>query len=256
MSDLGTLETQIERDRENLTRTLDNLTSTLSPDHIATRVASSVEGYGGELGRQAWDSAKKNPAAFALVVAGIGLLISGTGTRSKAAPATSVTPPKAAMAGFDERVEEADAAMKADMATESAAPKASWLRENLHAGLDTLPSSAKARVIKVRKAAIVAQEKVEAQAAALARKTSAFHNDQPLAVGALALGLGALVAALLPATRREDELLGEHRDAMMKKAQDALKTEMARISQSAQDGMQAALNSGRTPSPGRRNHAS
>ena len=91
---------------------------------------------------------------------------------------------------------------------------------------------------------------------ALARKTSAFHNDQPLAVGALALGLGALVAALLPATRREDELLGEHRDAMMKKAQDALKTEMARISQSAQDGMQAALNSGRTPSPGRRNHAS
>ena len=39
-------------------------------------------------------------------------------------------------------------------------------------------------------------------------------RDYPLALGAVGLAIGAVVAAALPRTRREDELMGEQRDRL------------------------------------------
>jgi len=39
-------------------------------------------------------------------------------------------------------------------------------------------------------------------------------NEQPLALGAMGIALGALLAASVPPTRREDELLGQASDSM------------------------------------------
>lgn len=252
MSDLNRIEEEVERERAALTQTLDRLTTNLSPDRVATKLTSTVEGAGGEIGRQALDSAKRNPAAFALVAAGVGLLLSGTGSRSRLAEGSRLVPQKDAMSNFDERVAQADAQMRSRMTYESTKPKASWLKENLDAGLDALPASARARVVKLRRAAISAQEKVEAHADKAMKKTSDFHSNQPLAVGGLAFGLGALIAAMLPSTRREDELLGDHRDALMAQAQHALNTEMSRISRGAQEGIRSALH---TSPSGRRTSA-
>jgi len=48
-----------------------------------------------------------------------------------------------------------------------------------------------------------------------------YLNDNPLALGAVALGLGAVVALAIPATRYEGELMGETRDDLLNKAQNA-----------------------------------
>jgi len=45
-------------------------------------------------------------------------------------------------------------------------------------------------------------------------------NENPLAVGAAAFALGAVVGLAIPATRYEGELMGEARDELLKKAQD------------------------------------
>ena len=45
-------------------------------------------------------------------------------------------------------------------------------------------------------------------------------NENPLAVGAAAFALGAVVGLAIPATRYEGELMGEARDQLLKKAQD------------------------------------
>ena len=45
-------------------------------------------------------------------------------------------------------------------------------------------------------------------------------NENPLAVGAAAFALGAVVGLAIPSTRYEGELMGEARDELLKKAQD------------------------------------
>ena len=61
-------------------------------------------------------------------------------------------------------------------------------------------------------------------------------REQPLALGAIGLALGAFMAAVLPRTRKEDELLGETRDQLAEQAK-ALGAEQAgkaqRIAQAA-----------------------
>jgi len=46
------------------------------------------------------------------------------------------------------------------------------------------------------------------------RRTGSFLAENPLMIGALGLAIGAVVAAALPATRREDEWLGEAGDRL------------------------------------------
>ncbi len=45
-------------------------------------------------------------------------------------------------------------------------------------------------------------------------------RERPLVAGAAAIGIGAAVTMMLPKTEREDELLGEARDAMVDRAKD------------------------------------
>lgn len=47
-----------------------------------------------------------------------------------------------------------------------------------------------------------------------------YINENPLAVGAAAFALGAVVGLAIPSTRYEGELMGETRDQLLKKAQD------------------------------------
>lgn len=234
MGDLRDLEEEIATDRVALSKSLDALTSTLAPENLRTHAATLVETYGNDISRQAWSAACKNPAGFALVGAGIALLISGTGTRPNIAvraETDTIPQPDEAMVGFDARVAAADAAMSKDYEGNEimTQPDAKSLRSRIEDGLDALPPKARLRVREARQAAVTAQEKVEDQARRAARQSSAALQSQPLAVGAVALGIGALIGALLPSSRREDELMGEHRDRVMARAQGVLNEEMDKL---------------------------
>lgn len=242
MSDYKSIERAAAGERQKLAASLDTLSSAISPENVQSQAAVMAEAYGGDIGRQAWTAAKQNPAAFALVGAGIGLLLTGTGTRPEAQqPDTNLVPTDDAYAGFDARVAAAETEIKQEatgMSEQDTAPRAAWLRAKLHDGLDALPEEARERVMKARHAVIDAQEKVEMKARETKQKSATFLNEQPLAVGALALGVGALIGALLPSTRREDDLLGEHRDAAMASARSALKTELEKAHAAAKSTLQ------------------
>lgn len=246
MSDFRKIETEVEIERAKLAESLNLLSSAVAPENVKEHSAAIAESYGGDLGRQAWGAAKQNPAAFALVGAGLSLLLTGTGSRPETRkPQTTAVAPDEAYAGFDDRIAAADAKMKEEMTgmiEEDSSPRAAWLREKLNDGLDALPASGRERVLNARKAALDAQEKVEAQARKVAKSSQTFMHDQPLAVGAIALGLGALIGALLPSTRREDALMGERRDAFMATARQTLQEETDKAHRAAS----AALKGGQT----------
>ena len=58
-------------------------------------------------------------------------------------------------------------------------------------------------------------------AAGLRRGLGAAIEERPLAVGVAALAIGMLAGVALPATRREDELLGDARDGLLDSAREA-----------------------------------
>lgn len=58
-------------------------------------------------------------------------------------------------------------------------------------------------------------------------RATALVNDQPLLVAAIGLAVGAAIAACLPATRTEDEMMGEASDAVKKAARDVASEQFA-----------------------------
>lgn len=238
MSDIDHISERVEADRARLASSLDALTDTVSPQSIAQEVSAAANDIGGDLAQKAWGTLRDNPAGGLLVAIGMGLLASGSQTRPAPQPRHQrvATEPTVAMVGFDARVAEADADLRAEMTGQiEPRPEASRMKAALNNGLEKLPPKARQRVIKARQAAISAQESIERQTRRAARKTSGFIHEQPLTAGALALGFGVLAATLLPGTRREDALMGKRRDALMADARNALEEELLKVKTQAED---------------------
>jgi hypothetical protein len=64
-------------------------------------------------------------------------------------------------------------------------------------------------------------ERFEAGARRLQRSSGGLFEARPLAMGAAAVAVGVLAGLALPATRREDEVLGERRDELLESARQA-----------------------------------
>lgn len=60
-----------------------------------------------------------------------------------------------------------------------------------------------------------------------------FIHENPLAAGAIALGVGAFLGGLLPSTEKEDEWMGEMRDDVVHRAEDAAEKTMEQAKQAA-----------------------
>ena len=75
--------------------------------------------------------------------------------------------------------------------------------------------------------------------------TDAFDRN-PLIVGAVGLMAGALIAALLPATRMEDELLGSTRDQLWEKAETAGQEAITRVRDAATHAIDSATDAAAT----------
>ncbi|MDO6590353.1 hypothetical protein DS901_11385 [Loktanella sp. D2R18] len=232
MPNLNTMTERVEQDRADLAATLDALSDAVAPQRIADQVSDATGQIGGDLAHKAWESVRQNPAGSLMTLIGLGLMASGP--LSRPAPERAKGPvavdPEEALIGFDARVAQADHEIRKDMTGQmSHRPKASKLRATLDKGLDHLPPKARKRVIQARKAASAAQEAVELQARRTAHKTKGAMQEQPLAVGAVALGFGLLVGTMLPGTRREDDLLGARRDALMDDARKVLEGELSKL---------------------------
>lgn len=78
-----------------------------------------------------------------------------------------------------------------------------------------------------------------------------FVRDNPLAAAGIAVAAGATLGASLPKTRRENELMGETRDAVVDRAQEAARGAAERVQDAAQRVEQVAGEAVRKTSPER-----
>ncbi|WP_300030732.1 DUF3618 domain-containing protein [uncultured Roseobacter sp.] len=246
MSDsIRDIERDIEASRGLLERSLGQLMTALSPQQVSDTLAREMQQRGGAAVPAAMDMVRANPAGVALVGIGIAALLAGP-KRPVNRPQfdTRSVPVAERQSGDDPLTGEFDRRVAAAAADQNEEPRAPRLRAALNDGLANLPAPARRRVIKAREAAIEVQEKLDRKAAAAGRRARSFHQRQPLATGALALGVGAVVAALLPRTRMEDDLLGARRDNLLQQAEFALRDELAQATATGEAAVREGVRAG------------
>ena len=139
---LGQIERRVQEDRQALASTLDALTDATSTDALRAQSADLID----QFGSRAFEAAKANPAAVALIGAGAALLLAQLGKRQEPSLDTTRTstavPPAEAMEGFDERLRAADQDIRAS-ATGKSEATADQMRVALYKGLERLPAPAR-----------------------------------------------------------------------------------------------------------------
>jgi Protein of unknown function (DUF3618) len=238
------IEQDLEQTRARLDATIGALQQKLSPGQLLDQALAYLKESGGaEFGRNLKLDVQTHPMPVALIGIGLTWLMMSGSTRASshdvrvgyepqswddepevaerlvakanaAAAAVQRTASETVQA-FEERVAAAKAAALG--VARGVGESASAFASRVDAAMQQAGARSHSAVSSVRHGAGLA--------AGGLRTTSGrafdFLRDQPLLLGALGISVGALLAALLPPTRTEDELLGSWSDRMRDRARRA-----------------------------------
>ncbi|HVS31013.1 MAG TPA: DUF3618 domain-containing protein [Thermoanaerobaculia bacterium] len=214
--DTHAIRRDIERTQREMSRTIEEIQSRLSPQNMMQRTKDSVREAGVRTSRNFIDKIKANPIPAAMVGIGLFLLArnnddessidlrpdSGLGRGRDASTFSSA-------AEYRDLEPSAAGAGRLDEARERVSEAAHEARERVSHAMDT------------------ARERVESWGTSTrdgARRAGVqsadFMRQNPLAAGLVAVALGAIVGSLIPETDREHELMGATRDRLADRARD------------------------------------
>lgn len=204
--DPARLEQEIDQQRADINHIVDALENKLSPGQLFDRMVHFGKGNGREFAQSIGDAVKANPVPAVLTSIGLLWLYAG---RHEPAPAQS----------FDATSAD-DGAGVTDRAREMAGEVSDTVSHTW--------DQAKARVSDT--ASRVADSAHGARDSLLHQKDRAvqgYHyllRENPLALGAIGIAVGALLGATLPSTEPENRMMGEASDHLADKARDAVQT--------------------------------
>jgi hypothetical protein len=285
------IEREIEKDRDALRRTLNDLQDELSLDGLSRRLTSSVRRNGADWAESASAAARANPIALGLTGIGLAWMIFGRGhdpvhgfgsssadrrTDDTAMAAARIVPvaaraPRAmtqdptpdwasdhrpmrtgTSSGLNtgsskehsmmDRTKETASHLRDRVSdgTSALGDRARHFRDRLGEGTDGRSEDARRRIETARRKALDASEAASRQMAKANRQVARSYDNEPLLFGALALLGGAALGALLPGTRREDELMGEYRDQLFDEAEAVYQEEKSRLGDAFSAGLEEA----------------
>lgn len=266
------LEREIDDTRSQLDYTLDALRNRLSPGELADQALDywrhGPKEYASELGANLSHSVRDNPLAVGLVGVGLAWLIMG-GRR------TGDEHEEHDYAGYGDgmtgAVREPVVVHAERDAGDSDAGDSKWraAKEKLAAAAETVgDAAANVRDVaqeKLRRAehGISAtakkagehgrdyRDRTKRQMSRARDRASDLFSDHPLVVGALGLAAGTLLAAAIPASRQEDELLGaasdRATDAARSQAEEGLDTAKRAVHAAQAQARNEAEQQGLTP---------
>jgi hypothetical protein len=181
------LERAADRIRADLDRTLDALERKLSPSQLIDRSLAYLREHGGELAYAVGESVRRNPVPIMLTVAGLGsLIVAATRTRE----------PIDVTIGEQYDGESDDFSLDEQDAGDEASYAESTPRSRFYDRVE----AARTRARRARYEVISSIE------------------ERPLLFAGLAVAIGALLGAVLPATEYEDKVVGELRDRAVARA--------------------------------------
>jgi ElaB/YqjD/DUF883 family membrane-anchored ribosome-binding protein len=244
------IKAQIEETRSQLGETIDAIQEKLSFSNISEQVKEQVSEqitsavdtvkesvYDATIGKARYfmkqagkteivKTAKSNPFPFALIGLGVGLLLLGNRNRSTARNAreyyaersSSRQPSLLKSAGETVTGAAGSAYETVGGAASSAYEGVTGAAGSAYEGVSSAATSAYSTVADSTRRAY---EKVGDLGEQAREQYDYYIEENPLAVGAVALAVGAAVGFAIPATRYEGELLGDYRQQVVDRVQNA-----------------------------------
>lgn len=232
--DPDVLEQEINAKRERISNIVDSLESRMSPGQLFDQALAYTKGNGGEFFGNLGTTLKNNPVPTALTAVGLAWLAMnqnrpfnpgpyshGPGLGDKLSGAVDSV--KEAFSHASDRLHSATDSAKGALsqagdrlhsATDSAKAKAYDLKDKAsdmtHSTSDSLGSSAKS----MRRGVHDARDQINHGTEVVKSQFDHLLKEQPLVMAALGIALGAAIGAMLPSTRKEDELLGDASDRL------------------------------------------
>lgn len=250
----GQIRQQIEETRKEMSETIDAIQERLSFQNISEQVSEQVNNvietakdtvYGATIGKvenfmknagrelktagreisktEVYKTVKTNPVPFALIGLGAGLLLIDNFGRKK-----SYNYRRNYNNDYDSRqsIENKPSMLNSagEKVTEAAGTtyeNVSYAAQKAYGGVTSAASSA---YHTVDEGAHRVYEKAGELGTQAKERYDYYIEENPLAVGAVALAIGAAVGFSIPSTRYEGELMGEARQNLLQKAQDTAGT--------------------------------
>jgi ElaB/YqjD/DUF883 family membrane-anchored ribosome-binding protein len=197
------IQAEIQRTRSHMDATLTALEQRLTPGQLVDQGIDYLKHSGAkEFVSNLGDQARTNPMPVALMGIGLAwLMATGRSYQEKAA------------------------AWRAAEGGPGIGEKLSGARERLGEARE----GARERITQARRSLSDTAQSMRERLSGTAestRHTYEMLREQPLALGAIGLAIGAVLAAALPRTRKEDELMGSARDRLAEQAKEKGKEQL------------------------------
>lgn len=238
----------IERTRHDMDSTLTAIEHRLTPGQLFDQGVDYLRNSGGhEFVQNLGTQAKNNPMPIALLGVGLAwLMASGKNPPARYSydsSSTSYGPSLSERAGELGNKASGMAHDVGDKASGMASSAKARIYDTTHAvgdrvrhARDTLTSAGQSARQRVSDFGGGARHQVERARSGV----DYMIREQPLALGALGVAIGALCAALAPRTSKEDELMGDTRDRLLDQAKEVGKEKLEQAKDVANAAMGAA----------------
>lgn len=207
------IQAEIDRTRSEMDGTLRRIEQRLTPGQLMDQGLEYVKNSGiQEFASNLGGSVKENPLPVALVGIGLAWLMASGRNSGGSSYSTSVS---SSMSSAKDQVSDKlqAARERAGQVTKNTRDMANQIGDKVSA----MGQSARAQVQRAK------------------GNFNYMLEEQPLALGAIGLAIGAVLAAAAPHTRKEDELMGEASDRLKEQATDVVKQQSNAVKETAQN---------------------
>jgi len=222
------LERDIDARRANIENIVDALENKLSPGQLFDQALAFTKNNGGEFFNNLGTSIKNNPVPVILATVGVGWLMLGENQRPHSAGPSVFSQLGEKLSGAAETVSNSltgakdhlrqsahDLGEKASHLADSASEKMGDAKQRATAGTSDARDTLKETSDR-------AQDALLRQGRNLQSTVQYMLKEQPLALAAIGIALGAAIGAALPTTPQEDKLFGQTSDKLASKAKETV----------------------------------
>jgi ElaB/YqjD/DUF883 family membrane-anchored ribosome-binding protein len=234
------LEREGEQIRADLDRTLDEIERKLSPGELLDRSVDFLRNNGGEFIREAGETVRNNPIPVVLTAAGLIWLTTSIATRYRSrASSYDEREEFSRYRGSGDYDEDLGDYGHNDSGIRSKVDEArSRVSNAAHRVGDRVTDTAQDVAGRVRGRVSSSMHSVRDRAQGVGSDLMNLVQEQPIALGALALAAGALIGAALPVTQYENRLVGPARDRTLARAKEVGQREYEHLKQTVSSSME------------------